>query len=223
MQTQVFVSYFALVFLMLFGRWEETSILTIKTSVPVTFFLTFWTQTAKIWSLIATLEELVETVKCMSCFLETGGLRRPGSHPCTSHGPPAPRQCLVSHFTTQVQLHAGFSSRLASTYTLPAQNPCPSSLDPRSCLYMLLFGTHVEMDGCGSGDSCSCRYPLVWRGSPSTPCCILLFNFWVQVRGRGDFMKTLKGLQAFLLLFSLRLIFFILIRTTTVIYIILKT
>lgn len=37
-QTQVFISYFALVFLMLFGRWEETSILTIKTSVPVTFF-----------------------------------------------------------------------------------------------------------------------------------------------------------------------------------------
>lgn len=80
------------------------------------------TQSAKMWSLIASLEQSVGIVRYMPCCLEAAGLRWPGVKPGLPMGQIALLclQSLVSHVTTQDQLQArASSSRFTPTYLLP--------------------------------------------------------------------------------------------------------
>lgn len=163
------------------------------------------TQSAKMWSSIASLEQLVGIVKHMPCCLEAAGLRWPGVKP----GLPMDQaallclQGLVSHVATQDQLQArASSSRFTPTYLLPDRSLAwVAQVSDPTCIYSYLGCTWKWVD-LGSSDSFSYRYPPVWRGSMGT-CCFSLWNFWVQGRGRGSLCGDWRAQR--LLLFSLYL------------------
>lgn len=146
------------------------------------------TQSGKMWSLIASLEQLVGIVRHMPCSLEAAGLRWPGVMLGLPMGQVALRclQGLVSHVTAQVPLQArASSSRLIPIYLLPDRSLAwVGQFSDPSSIYSYLGCTWKWVD-LVSGDSCSCRYPPVWTGSMSM-CCFSLWNFWAQGRGRGS-------------------------------------